>query len=501
MVKRIKTKKVKKKKKDYEKIIIGVLVVCLIAAIGYGIVNLDRFVQNETDDREIVASVNGEAIYKDVIDKKLMYLQAQLGPMITWEFTLNHTINQHILLQKANEMGITVDEQKIIEGVEQWFDQLDEQMDPDQLQTILAMQNVTLEEFKNDTIRMYIDDFVVFTLFNDTIFSTIDESQYTNGTVTDEEILEHYEANKDSFVAIDASHILVCYTGAASCTQNRTKEEAETRINEVYQMLLDSGDFEDIAKEYSDGPSGPAGGNLGEFPKGQMVPAFEEAAFALKPSQLSDIVETDFGFHIIKLNSRKEGYENFKTQISFQLQYEKQQLGMDEIRKVQEIALTKYLSDLRSESDIRYYTANPEIGKDVATTPGIMTFSVKENEICTENGKPIIRLFSTNSCPHCKWIGETYDTMMRDLEKEGKIVAHHWKLDTEDDSISTIKETFMPEEEKNVYFEFNPRGSVPTFVFGCKYYRIGNGYESEDSLTMEKAEFTAVIDRLIEETQ
>jgi len=494
----VKKRKAKKKKYDIEKYIIFILIFCLIVAIGYAVVNLDRFIQKQApEQREIVASVNDQPIFADEVDKRLLYLQAQLGPQVTWDFVLNHSINQMLLQQEAENLGIEIDEQKIIEGVEKWLTDLQEQISPEELTAILASRNMTFDEFRNDTIEMYLDDFMVFTLFNETVFSKIDESKYQNNTVTEEEIQQYYNENKDFYESVDASHILVCYQGATRCENNRTKEEAEAKIDEVFEELRANGDFEELAGRYSDGPSATAGGRLGEFAKGQMAKEFEDAAFSLKyPNQLSDVVETEFGFHIIKLNEKKSGLEDFRTEINIQIQLTKQEESQQKIRKIQEIELGTYIEELRKGADIVYYTANPHLSQGITPTPGIMTFSMKEGDICTEDGKPIIRLFSSTTCPHCTWIEDTYDSMMKELVEEGLIVAYHWKMDIEDDSLTSIKEDFMPQEEKDLYYEFNPRGSVPTFVFGCKYYRVGNGYEAEGNLALEKREFLAIIEEL-----
>ena len=130
----------------------------------------------------------------------------------------------------------------------------------------------------------------------------------------------------------------------------------------------------------------------------------------------------------------------------------------------------------------------------------IKSFRKMGEEVCTRDGKPVIRLFSTTNCPHCVWIKDTYDKIAREYQDKGLIIAHHWELDTGDDTISSVIETKTPLSEVEVYQKFNPRGSVPTYVFGCKYTRIGNAYERQGDLESEKQEFKHVIESLIKET-
>ena len=134
-----------------------------------------------------------------------------------------------------------------------------------------------------------------------------------------------------------------------------------------------------------------------------------------------------------------------------------------------------------------------DASKDIGT---ISTF--KSNgaaAIATEDGKPVVILFSTTWCPHCKWIKETFDNVAK--EYDGQIAAYHWELDTKDNTLTDETETNIPAEHMALYQEFNPRGSIPTYVFGGKYYRIGNGYERSDDLEAEAEEFRAVIEALI----
>ncbi len=99
---------------------------------------------------------------------------------------------------------------------------------------------------------------------------------------------------------ITARHILIQFQGAARATQTRSRAEAQTLADELVKRAQSGEDFEELARSNSDGPSAPQGGMLGRFPRGQMVPEFEAAAFQLKPGEVSGVVETPFGFHVIQ---------------------------------------------------------------------------------------------------------------------------------------------------------------------------------------------------------
>ena len=98
------------------------------------------------------------------------------------------------------------------------------------------------------------------------------------------------------------AHILIMYQGSmrAPAEVTRTQEEALALAQDVRKMALAGDDFAELAKKYSDGPTKVRGGELSPFGRGVMAPAFEEAAFTLKKGQISEVVETDFGYHIIK---------------------------------------------------------------------------------------------------------------------------------------------------------------------------------------------------------
>lgn len=99
--------------------------------------------------------------------------------------------------------------------------------------------------------------------------------------------------------SIRASHILLMYAGSMRSTADRSKEDAQTQIAALRDKIAGGEDFGAVAREVSDCPSGADGGDLGEFRPGMMVASFDKAAFGLEVGEMSGVVETPFGYHLI----------------------------------------------------------------------------------------------------------------------------------------------------------------------------------------------------------
>lgn len=130
------------------------------------------------------------------------------------------------------------------------------------------------------------------------------------------------------------------------------------------------------------------------------------------------------------------------------------------------------------------------------------SFTDNQNELCMIGGKPVIRLYSTTWCPHCAWIKSTFDKVANEYVAAGKIVAYHWEMDTKDNTLTTGVESAIPTSEMQYFNSGNPQGYVPFYSFGCKYERIGNGFERErnnEELAKEETEFRALIETMISE--
>ena len=165
--------------------------------------------------------------------------------------------------------------------------------------------------------------------------------------IPEEEIKAYYEENPDYFASqetVNASHILILVPENADAA---AKAKAKAKIDAVAAEAAAGGDFAELAKKYSEGPSGPNGGDLGSFGRGEMVKPFEDAVFALSLGQISDVVETQFGYHIIKLTGKSEpgtlSYDEAKEAIQGFLRQDKEQTAVAEFV---ETLKTKYTVEI-----------------------------------------------------------------------------------------------------------------------------------------------------------
>ncbi|OBZ11186.1 peptidylprolyl isomerase [Bacillus sp. FJAT-26390] len=271
---------------------------------------------------ETVATVNGVNIGKDRLYDELLKAG---GPA-----TLENLITQELIMQEAKAASITVTDADVdseIALIKKSFG-TDEQFN-----STLAQYNMTLDSLKKDT----------------KINLTIRKILEPKTDVTEDEIKQYYDANKDQLGTpeqIQASHILVA-----------TKEEADA----ILAQLKQGGDFAAIAKEKSIDPgSKDNGGDLGFFGKGAMVPEFEEAAFALKVNEISGVVQSEHGFHIIKKTAEKAAvvptFEEKKEEI-------KKQLVATEANELSEA----WMNDIRAKAKITN-SLTPAASADPAAT-------------------------------------------------------------------------------------------------------------------------------------
>lgn len=163
---------------------------------------------------------------------------------------------------------------------------------------------------------------------------------------TEAEMREHYAANRESYIQperVSAQHILI----RPSSDADADRATAESRIEGIRKQIEEGATFEDMAAAHSECPSGKQnGGSLGWFGRGMMVPEFDEAVFSMNVGELSDIIETQFGFHVIFKTAEDAGgeasYEESESKIRDLLRHD--QRGR---------CITAHVAELREKADIQ----------------------------------------------------------------------------------------------------------------------------------------------------
>ena len=304
-------------------------IVTITASLIIAILSLQAIAAENTPAGEKVAVVNGVVITRTHYDKELkVHLErvTRQGRQISDDQlaalkkdVIDGLIEREVLYQESQKAGIKVDEQKIddqIAGIKQRFG------NEDNFKKALDSMGLTEAE-----VRLQIKRGLA-------IRGLIDQKVADKIVVTEEETKAYYSGNPQFFKQpeqVKASHILIKVEPTAD---DAAKAAARKKIDEVQQKLKSGGDFAELAKEYSEGPTGPRGGDLGYFGRGQMVKPFEDAAFSIQVNEVSNMVETRFGYHLIRVYDKKPektlAYAEVKDKISERLKREKIQKGAQE---------------------------------------------------------------------------------------------------------------------------------------------------------------------------
>ena len=273
---------------------------------------------------KIVAKVNGTVITEAELNRELAMIKQRIedrGRSVTDEQlngikdeVVDRLVQRELLYGVCQKEGIKTDAKE----VEDAFQMVKARYaDDDAFKKMMAQFNLTEDDIKSDigremTIKKFIEDRFVKDI-----------------TVSDEEAKEYYDKNKENFQqpeSVKASHILIKVEENASPEE---KAKAKARILEIKKKIDEGADFAEMAKKFSEGPSAANSGDLGYFRRGQMVKPFEDAAFALKPGEMSDVVETRFGYHLIKSFDKTEAsvvpFDTLKARITMFLKQEKVQ--------------------------------------------------------------------------------------------------------------------------------------------------------------------------------
>ena len=272
-------------------------------------------VGQSTDAPKIVATVNGTAIDAAKLDEAVVGIRrhmARQGQIVPDEAAaqirgdvLDHLIGEELLYQDSRQQGVVVDEKAIeaeLETMRQNFE------NPEAFKKALVVSGMSLDQLSERMRRQK----AVEQLIEARIVPQVE--------VTDAQANAFYTAHPDLFVRpeqVRARHILL---RAEKDAEANVRNAARQRLEDIRQQALSGSDFAVLAQTHSEDPgSKEKGGDLGFFGRGRMVKPFEEAAFALAPNQISELIETEYGYHLIQVTERKAAetlsFESVKPRI------------------------------------------------------------------------------------------------------------------------------------------------------------------------------------------
>lgn len=256
-------------------------------------------------ENKTIAIVNGEKIYAQELEKKLQRykdLDPNILPAVKKEM-VDEMVIQLLIGQFLKKEGVNITSQQVEESV----NGLRERMKANPktavftLEELLESSGSNLEELKGE------------------INTSLGLKTHFEKATNDKTLRNYFLANKEMYGGemVKASHILID-TRLMESPEELNK--AKQKIEGIKKELDKGADFAELAKKYSTCPSAERGGDIGFFPrKGATVEAFAQAAFALKPGQVSDPVKTEFGYHLIKVTEKKEAkkveYDDVKEQV------------------------------------------------------------------------------------------------------------------------------------------------------------------------------------------
>jgi len=246
---------------------------------------------------DVLARVNGEAVTKADFDRLIKNMELRANQPVpaerrdeVYRKALEQLVTYTVLSQETRARKVNVTDAEIESGIQQMRAQFPNE---EAFKKALESRGMTIDKLKADT-RIDIS-----------INKMVEAEVSTQAPPTDAQVREFYDKNPDKFKqdeAVRASHILFRVDETADAA---TKKKAMDQAQSVLKQARDGADFAELAKKHSADGSAQQGGDLNFFTRGQMVPPFDQAAFAMKPGEISDIVTTQFGYHIIKVTERR----------------------------------------------------------------------------------------------------------------------------------------------------------------------------------------------------
>jgi peptidyl-prolyl cis-trans isomerase C len=249
-----------------------------------------------TELPDVLARVNGQDVKKSDFDMLVRNIELSRGPIPqerrdeVLRAALNQLVEYTLLQQEAKNRNVTVSDAEVNERVKAMQGQFPTE---EAFKKALDARNMSIDRLRDDAR----EDMVIARMVEGEVASA--------QPPTDAECKDYYDKNPERFKlgdAVRASHILIL---ADEKADEATKKKARTQIEAIHKRVKAGEDFAKLAKENSQDGSAAKGGDLDFFGRGRMVPPFEQAAFALNPGEVSDIVTTQFGYHIIKVTERR----------------------------------------------------------------------------------------------------------------------------------------------------------------------------------------------------
>jgi foldase protein PrsA len=259
------------------------------------------------DMTKTLAKFDGGKVTQKEMDKYLVFLKNQDPASVPAE-----TDPQYVVLQQNIVDSLVV--LKLLDqyGAKNGFSVTDAELsvEYDTLIKSYASQAAFEQDLVDRKIdRSFLDEQMKSQILRDKIYAKVT----ANIAVSDAETQKYYEDNKETLFKVPdqvkVSHILIQFVPAGATVTDTIRAEAKKKIDDVASQLKNGADFAELAKKYSeDSASAPNGGDIGFVSAGQTVPEFEAAAFALEVGKVSDVVETTYGYHLLKVTEKKASY-------------------------------------------------------------------------------------------------------------------------------------------------------------------------------------------------